>query len=134
MSIVTTPSVSAIIASYNSAEYLPDAIDSLLSQSLPPKEIVVNDGSTDNTRGIVSRHYNSTILYMYHENLGEAVARNRAIEIASGDYIAAQDADDIYSRDRIERQVTALRHDPGGIACFAGHWVFDDRGQITSCS
>ncbi len=134
MSTAATPSVSTVIPSYNCAKYLPDAIDSLLAQSLPPEEIiVVDDGSIDDTPDVI-RGYSDRVTYIRQDNGGDAAARNRGIEIATGDYIAVSDADDICARDRIEHQVAALRADPEAIACFTGHWIFDERGLITSHS
>jgi glycosyltransferase involved in cell wall biosynthesis len=134
MPIASEPSVSAVIASYNCAEYLPDAIDSLLAQTYPPSEIiVVDDGSTDDTPKILGG-YSRRVRSIRQDNAGDAAARNRGIESATGDYVVIQDADDVSAKDRVEKQVAALWADPEAIACFAGHWLFDQRGVITSYS
>jgi glycosyltransferase involved in cell wall biosynthesis len=124
------PRISVIIAAYNCGDYLPAALESLLAQTLRPYEIiVVDDGSTDNTRE-VTEHYNRDVVYIHQSNKGEAAARNRALDIVSGDYVAIQDADDISSADRIRRQVEALGQSPSAVACFTGHWVFGEEGTI----
>ena len=131
MDSTSLKTVSAIIASYNCGNYLAKAVDSLLAQSYPPREIiVVDDGSTDHTAE-VARSYGEILIYIHQENRGEAGARNRAMEVASSDYIAVQDADDVCATNRLERQVAEMERNPQAIACFTGHWVFDEQGKVS---
>jgi len=102
--------ISVVIPAYNSAATLAAAIDSALSQTRPPDEIIVlDDGSTDNTKELVSG-YGERIRYFYQPNGGLAAARNRGTELASGDWVAYLDADDMWRPDKLalqERQVQA---------------------------
>jgi glycosyltransferase involved in cell wall biosynthesis len=128
-------SVSVIIPTYNASKYIRDALDSVIAQTYPVHEvIVVDDGSTDNTRDIVKSyvrpktedqrpktlhptpltlHHNSTtISYIYQENNGPAAARNTGIRAATGDYIAFLDADDTWLPEKIEIQLAKLKENP----------------------
>src|SRR5919201_104516 len=96
------PTYSAIIAAYQAAEVIGDAIDSLLAQTLPPIEIIVcDDGSTDDLVGALAP-YRDDITLIRKQNGGEASAKNAAARAASGEFIAILDADDIYLPDRLE--------------------------------
>lgn len=104
------PLVSVILPTYNRAEYLPRAMESVLSQSYKNLElIVVDDGSTDNTREVVNAYQDTRIRYMRTpSNRGVAAARNAGIRRASGEYIAFQDSDDKWLPGKLEKQVRAL--------------------------
>jgi glycosyltransferase involved in cell wall biosynthesis len=96
------PTFSAIIAAYQAAIFIGDAIESLLAQTLPPMEIIVcDDGSTDDLDGALAR-YRERITLLRKENGGEASAKNAAAGAASGDFLAILDADDVYSPERLE--------------------------------
>jgi glycosyltransferase involved in cell wall biosynthesis len=104
--------VSVVIPTYNSADYLPDAIDSALNQTVPPLEvIVVDDGSTDETAGILER-YRGRIIVISQENRGPSAARNRGIAAARGDLIAFLDADDVWLPRKLEKQLACLAEHP----------------------
>lgn len=100
--------VSVIIPTYNRAHYLRHAIDSVLAQTYSDLElIVIDDGSTDNTKSVVESYKNS-IVYRYINNSGPAIARNTGMQLAQGEYIAYLDSDDIYYPRKIEIQVAFL--------------------------
>lgn len=93
--------VSIIIPTFNSADHLPDAIQSCLTQTHQDIEIiVVDDGSTDNTEEIVQRF---PVTYLFQRNAGPAAARNRGWLAAKGEYLQFLDADDILLPTKIER-------------------------------
>jgi len=95
------PSISVVIPVHNGAVTIGRALDSVLAQTYPPHEtIVVDDGSSDDTEVIVSG-YGTAVRYLCQENSGPAMARNRGVELASGDWIAFLDADDWYYPDRL---------------------------------
>ena len=122
--------VSVVIPAYNAARYLAEAIDACLAQTLSPHEIiVVDDGSKDETPDICAR-YGSRIVTIRQANKGEAGARNTALGVATGEFIALLDADDTCAPQRFEQQVTALLAQPDAIACYSGHWVFSDEGTM----
>jgi len=102
--------VTVVIPTYNRAGYICDAIDSVLSQTYKDYEIiVVDDGSTDDTKGILSK-YNGKIRYFYQENKGVAAARNRGIKKAKGEYIAFLDSDDIWLPEKLQLQLETLNN------------------------
>jgi len=102
--------VSIIIPTFNGELYVRDAVDSALSQTYKNIEvIVVNDGSTDNTRSVLSSYIESgKIKYFFQENMGLAGARNAGIKSANGKYIAFLDSDDIFLPAKIEKQIAYL--------------------------
>ena len=81
----TTCAVSVIIPTYNNASYIEETIESVLNQSLRPEQIiVVDDGSTDNTREVVNNFNDRRIRYIYQKNQGVSVARNTGLNLAEG--------------------------------------------------
>jgi glycosyltransferase involved in cell wall biosynthesis len=104
--------VSVIIPVYNCETYLAEAIDSVLAQTYAPVEIiVVDDGSTDGSAQVAAR-YAPRVRCLHQENSGIGAARNRGIEQASGNLLTFLDADDLWSPDKLARQVVALDLDP----------------------
>ena len=88
---------SIIIPTYNRAAFLSKAIESVLSQTYTDWElIIIDDGSTDNTKEVVSQYIDARIKYVYQDNAERCVARNNGIEHASGDYVCFLDSDDVY--------------------------------------
>jgi len=100
--VSSAPAVSVVIATYNRANYLAATIDSVLSQGFQNFElIVVDDGSTDETRRIVAP-YGSRVRYLYQENRGPSAARNLAARNASAGWISIQDSDDLCLPNHLE--------------------------------
>ncbi len=96
--------ISVVIPTYNRAHTLLRAIKSVVSQTLKPAEIiVVDDGSTDNTRELVAAHF-PDVLYCYQDNLGVSAARNKGIKLASGEWIAFLDSDDEWLSEKLQVQ------------------------------
>lgn len=99
--------VSVVVASYNMGKYLPMAVQSVLAQTYPHLEVnVVDDGSTDNTREVI-RQFDGDPRVRYHhqENGGQAKAKNKGIIEAKGNFIAFLDADDLWTPDKLEKQL-----------------------------
>lgn len=102
------PLVSIIIPTYNYAQYLGQAIESALDQTYSNIEvIVVNDGSTDNSRDIAAS-YSRKINYIYQENKGLSAARNVGMARAAGKYLVFLDSDDLLAKDVIALSVASL--------------------------
>jgi glycosyltransferase involved in cell wall biosynthesis len=100
--------VSIIIPAFNAAEFIRESISSALGQDYEKKEvIVIDDGSTDNTQGMV-QPFLENIDYYYKANGGPASARNVGIRMAKGEYIAFLDADDTWSFKKLTEQVDYL--------------------------
>ncbi|MEW5746943.1 MAG: glycosyltransferase family 2 protein [Nitrospirota bacterium] len=117
----TSRRVSVIIPTYNRAHYLKKSVKSALRQTYGNLEvIVVDDGSTDNTRAVLQPYIDDRrIIYLYQNNAGSpAKARNRGLRAASGDYIAFLDSDDVRMPESIERSVALLDASPEvGMVC-----------------
>ena len=106
------PPVSVLIPVYNGARYLPATLDSILSQTYPPSEVVVLDnGSTDNTREVVTR-LGDRVRYHYMENSGVCRARNKAASFATSQYLAFCDHDDLWRSDKLAQQMELHRKNP----------------------
>jgi glycosyltransferase involved in cell wall biosynthesis len=104
--------ISAVIPAYNSADFIADAIDSILKQTHPVTEIiVVDDGSVDNTEQVV-QCFPDHVRYYKQVNQGPSAARNQGIKMADGEWIAFLDADDQWTPDKIEKQLATLAQYP----------------------
>lgn len=114
------PFVSVIIPVYNGADYLGEAIDSALAQTYSDMEIiVVNDGSSDDgATGRLAQSYGDRIRYFEKENGGVSSALNRGIREARGEYVSWLSHDDIYTPDKISRQIALLQACSENAMCF----------------
>lgn len=123
--------ISVAIAAYNAAEYLRQAIESVLAQTSPPFEIiVVDDGSTDHTRQ-VCESFGSRLKYFYRQNDGTAGigARWQSINEAQGDWIALLDHDDLWLPAKLERQAAAVEKFPESGVVFTRFRNIDEEGE-----
>lgn len=112
---VHAPQVSVVIPTYNSAELLPEVIESALRQDVPVEVIVVDDGSTDNTREVVSRYsQKDKVRYIWQKNGGPAAARNTGVLAANTNYIAVVDSDDALAPGALRKLVAALEQSGAG--------------------
>jgi len=100
--------VSVVIPTYNAAEFLADALNSVRRQDHEPLEIIiVDDGSTDATPQVIERR-GSDVIFVRQANRGPAAARNRGLQEAHGEVIAFLDADDVWPDGTLMRQVASL--------------------------
>jgi glycosyltransferase involved in cell wall biosynthesis len=121
--------ISAVIPAFNSADFIADAVGSIRAQSHPVDEIiVVDDGSTDDT-ATITQHLGGGIRYIHQANAGPSAARNRGIDAARGDLVAFLDADDQWTRTKLELQLAVMKQNPA-IALVAGDMTeIDQQGQ-----
>lgn len=108
-----SPRVSVVLPTYNRADWLPGSIGSAIGQTYEDWELIVwDDGSKDATEDLVKSFGDQRIRYFREENRGASYARNRALERASGEYVAFLDSDDTWTPDKLTRQVAVLSHHP----------------------
>jgi len=97
--------ISVIIPAYNSDRYISSAIKSVLEQTYQDLEIIIiDDGSTDDTRKVIESFNDQRISYIYQENSGVATARNNGLKKSGGEYVAFLDADDCWLPEKLHMQ------------------------------
>jgi glycosyltransferase involved in cell wall biosynthesis len=122
-------SVSVIIPAFDAAHSLSRCLDSVLDQTLKPREIlVVNDGSTDETAEVV-RSYGREVEYLEQENRGPAEARNAGLRRATGEFVAFLDADDRWFPRFLETTLDFLDRNRTPIAVSTGLLIRSARGK-----
>lgn len=108
------PSVSVLLPVYNGGTFVQKTIDSILKQSFADFElIIINDGSTDNTKEILNNLTDRRVRVVHKNNEGIGATLNKGLQMARGKYIAQIDADDLAHPDRLEMQVKFLQENPG---------------------
>jgi glycosyltransferase involved in cell wall biosynthesis len=122
---------SVVIPAHNRERFLGETLQSVLEQTYPPAEvIVVDDGSSDGTAGVVSRLSNTTaVKYYCQPNQGPSVARNTGVALAKGDWIAFLDADDIWRPEKLEIQAQHARRHPEADMLWCDVEYIDELGQ-----
>lgn len=124
----TTPLVSVIIPCYNYGHLISETIESVINQTYSNWEcIIVDDGSSDNTREVVQAFLSSDprIHYIYQSNKGLAGARNTGLRVSKGDYIQLLDADDILPRQKIEVHINFLEKNSSTDLVFSDVYMFE---------
>lgn len=128
------PFISIVIPTYNCASHIQEAIESALNQTYTNFElIVIDDGSTDNTKEIMSHYVTNhpdTIKYIYKRNGGVASARNTGIKKSRGQYIAFLDSDDYWDTRKLEETVQFINRYPGAGLLYTDFMVVDKRKNI----
>lgn len=121
--------VSVVIPVFNGKEFLGEAVQSVLSQTRPPDEVViVNDGSTDDTPAIIDG-FGSTVRRIDTRNVGAPAAFNVGLERATGDWIASIDADDLWTADKLRIQCAAAEQNVPLIFGLAVNFHADGRAE-----
>ncbi|MEH2297126.1 glycosyltransferase [Nostoc sp.] len=124
-------SISVIIPSYNSEKTIKTTIESVLSQSFSDLElIIINDGSTDSTLEIISNFQDSRIKIFSFENSGGNISRNRGLKHAAGKFVSFLDADDIWTADKLARQLQALQENLGVMVAYSWTDYIDENGEF----
>ncbi len=121
--------VSVIMPAYNSGKYIGQAIDSVIAQTYPNWELlIVDDASSDSTFRLLEQKKAAEPrikIFQHSTNLGTQYARNKAIEMATGRFIAFLDADDLWLPEKLEIQLkTIKKHDITG--CFSSYELIDE--------
>lgn len=124
--------VSVIMPVYNGEKYISQAIESVLRQKTSLELIIIDDCSSDNTRFVISK-YESDIRVVFvpnEKNLGVAASRNKGMELAKGKYIAFLDADDYWTEDKLEKQLT-LMEEKQAVLSSTGRELMDEEGILS---
>ena len=120
------PVVSCIVPVFNGERYVREALESIHGQSYRPLEIiVVDDGSTDNSKAVIT-NMRIPITYVEQSNLGPAAARNHGISLASGEFVAFLDADDLWHREKLTKQMAMFLANPDLEVCITHLSHFTD--------
>lgn len=115
------------MAAYNAARTIETAVKSVLYQTTPPVElIIVDDGSTDNTRQVVAGIDAPYLRVISQTNQGPSAARNAGIAAATGEFIACIDADDIWLEDKLAAQRQALQNNENAVLAYGWANIVDD--------
>lgn len=127
---MSNPRVSIIIPAFNNGPFIAEALNSVFRQQCGSREIiVVDDGSTDDTRKVV-KQYLDKVIYHLQPNQGAAAARNYGLIRAKGDYIAFLDGDDVWFGGNLELKLGFLARNPDVGAVFSNFRIFDSLGVI----
>ena len=122
--------VSVIVPTYNRARMVVESVESVLAQSFSDFEvIVVDDGSTDTTREVISAFTDDRIHYIYQDNRGRSAARNRGIEASEGEYLAFLDSDDLFLPEKLEVQTATLDTRPEIGVVYSDGYFCDEEGR-----
>ncbi|MBM4053175.1 MAG: glycosyltransferase [Planctomycetes bacterium] len=124
------PLVSIIMPTYNCATYLPESIDSVLAQTYEAYEIIViDDGSTDNTKSVLAPYMEKIRYIDLGRNKGLPTARNLGIESAKGEFIAFLDADDIWMPEKLELSIDQFLKNPDVGMVYSKHINVDSKSR-----
>lgn len=122
--------VSVVIPTYNRADFLPEAIDSALSQDVGLEVILVDDGSVDNTPTVMQRYRDdSRVCYIIQQNQGQSVARNRGIAEAQGEFIAFLDSDNRWLPGKLKAELAIMDANPKVDVVYGDVISIDEQGR-----
>jgi glycosyltransferase involved in cell wall biosynthesis len=126
------PKVTVLMAVYNGERYLRQAVESVLCQTFQDFQfLIINDGSTDNTRDLILSYDDARIVLVDNQrNVGQTRSLNRGLELAVGQLIARQDADDISEPERLAKQVAFLDRRPEVALLGTGYKEIDPQGGV----
>ena len=128
------PLVTVLLSTHNDLRFLPEAVDSILAQTLADFEfLVIDDGSTDGTREYLEALRDRRVRVVHHaSNQGLTRSLNRGLSAAAGKFVARMDADDVAMPERLARQVEFLRAHPEVGVVGSSRVLVDERGQFVA--
>ncbi len=122
--------VSIVIPAYNNSRYLQEAIDSVLNQDYPHIELIVlDDGSTDNTRNVL-KEYGDRFYYETQQNMGQARTLNKGWQISKGDFLGYLSADDILLPSAVRRSLEVLSKEKDVVLTYCDYYLVDENSRI----
>jgi glycosyltransferase involved in cell wall biosynthesis len=124
------PLVSIVIPAYNHADYLAEAIESVLAQDYPNVELLVfDDGSTDNTREVL-KGYAGRFHWETHKNMGQAATLNKGWRMSKGEILGRLSADDLLYPDAVSASVECLQRNPDAVLVYCDFDLIDERSRV----
>jgi glycosyltransferase involved in cell wall biosynthesis len=125
------PLISIIMPTYNRAQYIRQAIESICAQDYPHWELIImDDGSTDKTSIVIADLLSPRVRYLSQPQHGPAAARNAALQHTTGEFIAFLDSDDVYLPGKLSAQIAVFRSQPAWGAVHSGWQSMDDTGVL----
>ena len=132
MALYENERISVIVPLYKVERFIEQTILSIVNQNYPDIEIVlVDDCTPDNSAAVIKRlqaKYTNIVYHKLEKNSGAAVARNKALDIATGRYVAFCDGDDLWTENKLERQMAFIKSNNAAISCTAMDTV-DETGK-----
>lgn len=124
--------VSIVMPSYNTANYIEETIQSVLDQTYTKLELlIVDDCSSDNTLEVLEQYQDERIkIFVNDKNSGAALSRNKALQEARGQWIAFLDSDDLWSKDKLEKQISFMEKN-GYAFTYTNYEEMDSEGNLT---
>jgi len=131
LSVPTHPLVSVITPTYNRAEYLSDAVQSVLNQTHSHLEyFIIDDGSTDDTAQILQPYLrDNRVRYYTQPHRGQSAARNTGLHLSRGEYVCFLDSDDIWEPDKLESELALFSRHPDVDIIYGDIRVIDPKGR-----
>ncbi len=131
--MISNPLITVYITNHNYENYLKQSIESVLKQTFPDFELlIIDDGSTDNSREIIEQYRNHTqISIIYQNNKGLNITNNIAMRAANGKYLMRLDADDFLEKEALEKMSQALENDDALGLVFPDYYYVDAEGNRT---
>lgn len=125
------PLVSVIIPVYNGEKTIRETLESVLNQTFQDFEvIIINDGSQDTTLEVINSIQDLRLNVFSYPNGGQGASRNRGLSHASGQYIAFLDADDLWTHDKLEKQLQALEENPEAALAYSWTHYIDESSKF----
>ncbi|HEY9888470.1 MAG TPA: glycosyltransferase family A protein, partial [Candidatus Obscuribacterales bacterium] len=125
------PKISVIVPTYNAENTIEETIQSVLQQTFTDFELlVINDGSTDKTLEVLANIQDSRLQVLTFPNGGVVESRNRGIQNASGEYLSFLDADDLWQKDKLAEQLSALEANPAAAIAYSWNDYIDTQGKF----
>lgn len=124
--------VSIVMPSYNTGKYIKQSIESVLNQSYKNWELlIVDDCSTDNTHDVLKEFCDERIRVIVNDiNSGAAISRNKAINEAKGEWIAFLDSDDLWTEEKLEKQIKFMKENKYSFSCAYSIYIDEDSNHL----
>lgn len=130
MQNTSTPLVSIVVPAYNHAQYLPEAIESILNQEYKNIELIVlDDGSTDTTAEVL-KGYTGKLYWESHSNMGQANTLNKGWRMAKGEILAYLSADDVLYPQAVSECVACLQNNQQAVLCYPDFDLIDPQSRV----